>query len=112
MKLRWMANVERYIPFSAHGFMGNMIRFVDGTRDWRPISTAPFNNDVELCLIENDWRYVLPFPCRQTRLGWMNSDLDVHLKITPTEWRRLPEESRTFRKAHAKPTNGKKLGLN
>ncbi len=57
-------------------------------RDWHSISTAPFNRDLKLCIIEDGRKYVLPFPCRQTRGGWLNGDLDVHLQVSPTEWRR------------------------
>ena len=34
--------------------------------DWQPISTAPFDRDLQLSVIEKEEVYALIFPCRRT----------------------------------------------
>jgi hypothetical protein len=56
--------------------------------DWRPASTAPCNQDLELRVNEDGATTTLPFPCRHTNGGeWINVDLGVRLQIQPVEWR-------------------------
>jgi hypothetical protein len=55
---------------------------------WRPASTAPHNQDLELRVSEDGATVTLPFPCRHTNGGeWVNVDLGVRLQIQPVEWR-------------------------
>lgn len=55
---------------------------------WHPASTAPYNQDLELRVIEDGVPSALPFPCRQTNADeWINVDLGVPLQIRPVEWR-------------------------
>ena len=55
---------------------------------WRPVSTAPYNHDLELRVTEDGGVTTMPFPCRLTnRDEWINVDLGVPLKIQPVEWR-------------------------
>jgi len=55
---------------------------------WHPISTAPFNQDLELRVIEAGSVSTLPFPCRQTNSAvWINADLGTRLEIQPVAWR-------------------------
>lgn len=91
MKLHWVVDAERRIPFVERGLAGQVLKFLDGARDWHPISTAPFNRDLEVCVIERDRYCALPYPCRQTRNGWINSDLDVRVKVEPAKWRGWPQ---------------------
>jgi len=86
MKLHWIVDTERLVPFVTRGIGGSLLQFVDGARDWRPISTAPFNRKLELRLRQGRRRAV-PFPCRQTRNGWVNGDLEVRVAIDPVQWR-------------------------
>jgi hypothetical protein len=56
---------------------------------WHPISTAPYNQDLELRIIDGNEaaEEVLPFPCRHLNSGgWWNPDLGVRLQINPIEW--------------------------
>jgi hypothetical protein len=56
--------------------------------DWRPASTAPCNQDLELRVSEDGATTALPFPCRHTNGDeWINVDLGVPLQIQPVEWR-------------------------
>jgi hypothetical protein len=55
---------------------------------WRPVSTAPYNRDLELRVAEDGSVATMPFPCRHTNGDeWINVDLGVALKIQPLEWR-------------------------
>jgi len=91
MKLHRIVDAERLFPFMTGGIGGSLLQFVDGARDWRPISTAPFNQNLELRLREGRRRSV-PFPCRQTRNGWVNGDLDMRVAVDPVQWRRWPNK--------------------
>lgn len=86
MKLHWVVDAERLVPFVTRGIGGTLLQFVDGARDWHAISTAPFNQDLELRLRKDGCRSV-PFPCRQTREGWLNGDLHVRVSVDPIRWR-------------------------
>jgi hypothetical protein len=58
------------------------------SHDWRPMSTAPCNRDVELRVSEGTAISTLEFPCQQTNAGeWINGDLRTRIKIQPVEWR-------------------------
>jgi hypothetical protein len=87
MKLHWIVDAERSIPALERGVLGRILSSVDGKRNWHSISTAPFNQDLELMVLDHDKNFVIPFPCRQTTRGWIDSDLDVCLNLNPTTWR-------------------------
>jgi hypothetical protein len=54
---------------------------------WRPISTAPYNRDLELRL-EQGGAMTAPFPCRHLNGGeWINVDLGTRMRIRPISWR-------------------------
>jgi hypothetical protein len=92
MKISWIAAAERSFPFVRDGALGRMLRLLDGSRNWHPISTAPFNHDLEVRVADDHAVRVIPFPCRQTTDGWINTDLGVHIDMEPSEWRDWPEE--------------------
>src|SRR5437588_11516878 len=55
---------------------------------WRPISTAPHNQDLELRVVDEDTSATISFPCRRTNAGvWINADLGTRLQIEPIAWR-------------------------
>src|SRR5260370_36794134 len=82
---------EMRFPLSVQSCIAKIIKFVDAMQNWHCISTAPFNRDLQLCVLEGNRKYLVPFPCRLTRNGWLNSDLDVRLDLNPIEWRCWPE---------------------
>ena len=58
----------------------------DGT--WRPISTAPFDGELELAVIDTDGVYALVFPCRRVLHGWLKVGTNERLDgLHPTHWR-------------------------
>ena len=59
--------------------------------DWQPISTAPHDNEIEVCVIEGE-PHVLSGACRLTAAGWVHAQTGQRLNIRPTHWRK-PRES-------------------
>jgi hypothetical protein len=39
---------------------------------WQPISSAPFDRDLELAVNDIDGPHALVFPCRNILVGWVN----------------------------------------
>jgi hypothetical protein len=54
---------------------------------WQEISTAPFDRDLELAVIDGDGPHALVFPCRRILSGWMNAETRERLDVRPTHWR-------------------------
>jgi hypothetical protein len=54
---------------------------------WEPISTAPFDRDLELAVIDRDEPHALAFACRLTVDGWVNAETGKKLEVRPTHWR-------------------------
>jgi hypothetical protein len=56
--------------------------------DWRPLDTAPVDEDVTLLVTEGRGkRYRLPYPCRRTGVGWISSSNGTLQTITPVKWK-------------------------
>ncbi len=55
--------------------------------DWEMISTAPFDRDLELAVIEEDRVYALVFACRRTARGWVKIPSMERVIVNPTHWR-------------------------
>jgi len=55
--------------------------------DWQPISTAPFDRDLHLSVIEKGEVYALVFPCRRMRDGWVHATTRHPVFVDPTHWR-------------------------
>jgi hypothetical protein len=54
---------------------------------WQPISTAPFERDLELAVIEDNEAHALVFRCRRASYGWINAESGKLIDISPTHWR-------------------------
>jgi hypothetical protein len=61
--------------------------FGDG---WRPIGSAPLEQDIELSVIEGNEVHALMFPCRRTARGWVNASVKSAVSVRPTHWRPWP----------------------
>jgi len=59
---------------------------------WQPISTAPFDRDLELAVIASDGTHVLVFPCRRVLSGWVNASTRERIEVRPTHWREWTKE--------------------
>ena len=55
--------------------------------EWQPISSAPFDRDLELSVIEKAEIYALVFPCRRTQAGWVEPKTGQPVFVDPTHWR-------------------------
>jgi hypothetical protein len=55
---------------------------------WQPISSAPFDQDLELSVIEANEAHALVFPCRRMVSGWLNVKMNSQVFVSPTHWRR------------------------
>jgi hypothetical protein len=54
---------------------------------WEGISTAPYDRDLELAVIERDRVHPLVFACRRTASGWVKMPTRERISISPTHWR-------------------------
>jgi hypothetical protein len=53
---------------------------------WRHISEAPFDRDLELAVIEGE-PHVLAFPTRRVLGGWISAETKQRIDVNPTHWR-------------------------
>jgi hypothetical protein len=54
---------------------------------WQPIETAPFDQDLQLSVIEDGQVHALVFPCRRSAAGWVNGVTRQTVALRPTHWR-------------------------
>jgi hypothetical protein len=54
---------------------------------WQPITTAPFDRELELAVIESDDIHALVFPCRREPQGWIDAATGKRVIVSPTHWR-------------------------
>lgn len=94
MSKDWLEILKKYLPTRLGRAIGDAEHAVDKLAlhihlsHWHPITTAPFNQDLELRVVEADKILTLEFPCRKTNAGeWINTDLGSPVTIQPVEWR-------------------------
>jgi hypothetical protein len=69
----WLQRLQNYLRHLSH---------------WHQISTAPYNQELELRITENGETVTLEFPCLRTNEeAWINVDLGSEIKVQPVEWR-------------------------
>jgi len=54
---------------------------------WQSISSAPFDRDLELAVIDKDGAHNVTFPCRRVADGWINARDRQRIDVRPTHWR-------------------------
>ncbi len=56
--------------------------------EWQPISTAAFDRDLEVAVIEYDGTHALAFPVRRILGSWINAETKKRIdNLHPTHWR-------------------------
>jgi len=60
---------------------------------WHPISTAPFDCDLELAVIDASAVHAVAFPCRRVPGGWVKAAIKTPLAVRPTHWRDWAKKS-------------------
>lgn len=54
---------------------------------WQPISTAPFDRDLRLAVLDPGGEaHALVFPCRRVLGGWIKAETKARLDVDPTHW--------------------------
>jgi hypothetical protein len=53
---------------------------------WYAISTAPFDRDLELAVLDRDGSHALVFPCRRILHGWVKAETRKTIDVRPTHW--------------------------
>jgi hypothetical protein len=60
--------------------------------EWHPISTAPFDRNLELAVINYDGAHALVFACRRILGGWLNAETKKRVDVEPSHWRDWSEK--------------------
>jgi hypothetical protein len=53
---------------------------------WNPIATAPFDQDLELAVLDKDGPHTLVFACRRIPDGWIHSETKRRIDVHPSHW--------------------------
>jgi hypothetical protein len=59
---------------------------------WQPISSASFDHDLELAVVDKHEHHALVFPCRRIADGWINAGPKKEIDAGPTHWREWVEK--------------------
>ena len=60
--------------------------------EWLPVSIAPTNEDLEVCVLDYDGIVrALVFPCHTDGAEWVDASGNRHAHIQPTHWRKWTE---------------------
>jgi hypothetical protein len=54
---------------------------------WQSATTAPFDRDLELAVIDYDGPHTLVFLCRRILCGWVKAETAQRVDVRPTHWR-------------------------
>ena len=60
---------------------------------WQPIQTAPFDQDLELAVVEGSEAHRLAVRTRRTAHGWISAATGRQIDVNPTHWRHWQGES-------------------
>ena len=58
---------------------------------WHAISTAPFDRDLGLAVLDTEGPHTLVFPCRRILHGWVKAETREIIEVRPTHWREWAE---------------------
>lgn len=72
----------------------------EGSVMWQLVVEAPFEQDIELAVIDDEGVHALVFPCLRTAGGWANAVTGEMLDVHPTHWRYWQAERRQASDLH------------
>jgi hypothetical protein len=65
-----------------------MTRVYSMPAEWLPVSIAPSDANLEVCVMDYDnILHALVFPCQKDKTGWINTSTKKYIDIEPTHWR-------------------------
>jgi hypothetical protein len=73
---------ERITDFT--GELRRRSKFAESQVGWHAISTAPFDRDLELAVLDTDGLHTLAFPCRRILHGWVKAETRKIIDVRPT----------------------------
>jgi hypothetical protein len=77
-----------YAELSRAGYGTEVMRVFQENYGWNPIESAPFDEDVTLQVTDGrGGPYRIPYPCKRTASGWVNSSKGTPLAVTPVKWK-------------------------
>ena len=53
---------------------------------WQPVSTAPFDRDLLIAVVDKYGAHTLVFPCRRVLHGWINAEIKKQIDVRPSHW--------------------------
>ena len=66
------------------------------TAQWLPVSVAPPDRDLEVCVIGYDGIvHALRYPCHRNGAEWIDASDKRHVHIQPTHWRQWTESDKS-----------------
>ena len=54
---------------------------------WLPVSIAPADADLEVCVMDKKGIHTLLFPVRKSGFDWVDASTKKRVDIAPTHWR-------------------------
>jgi hypothetical protein len=65
-----------------------MARVYSLPAEWLPVSIAPSDVDLEVCVMDCEGIvHALDFPCRKDKTGWIDMSTKRRVDNQPTHWR-------------------------
>jgi hypothetical protein len=64
---------------------------------WQLISSAPYDRDLEVAVIDKDGEHALAFSCRRASEGWINATNKQWIDVRPTHWREWAQAAKPFK---------------
>jgi hypothetical protein len=74
---------SRLLPDKA----ATMTRVPSLPNKWLPVSIAPSDADLEVCILNEQGLHALVFPVRKRGADWVDASTKKRIDIQPTHWR-------------------------
>src|SRR5450830_899259 len=89
----WGASVSlmRKSRHALGGHAGIMTHVYSLPYKWLPVTIAPSDADLEICVMDNCGVHALVFACRKKGTEWVDASSNKHVDIHPTHWRKWIE---------------------